>query len=80
MLEESVEQHDAFGVTQQGEFTAEDLSDVAVRLMAKDTYIARLQRRIQELTSQPASDVKLALENGPAAVAEAAEILSPGTT
>jgi hypothetical protein len=71
-----VEQHDAFGVTQQGEFTAEDLSDVAVRLMAKDVYIARLQRRIQELTPQATPP----LENGPAAVEAAAELVKPRKT
>jgi hypothetical protein len=65
-----VEQHDAYGVVQQGAITSEDISDLAVKLLAKDIYIERLQRRVLELTPAPEP-----LENGAGAVAEAAEIV-----
>lgn len=48
-----MEQRDPFGVIPQGAFTSDDVSDLAVRLVAKDAYIARLQRRIAELTPPP---------------------------
>lgn len=48
-----MEQHDAFGVSPEGAITSEDISDLAVQLVAKNAYIARLRARIVELTPKP---------------------------
>lgn len=66
-----MEQVDAFGVSPQGAITSEDFTSVATKVVALELYIERLQKRILELTRVPETPI----ENGAAAVDEAAEIV-----
>lgn len=69
-----MEQHDGFGVIPEGALMQDDISDLAVQLVAKNAYIARLRRRIAELTPAPAQPPE-PMENGAGAVSEAGEIV-----